>query len=195
MATGQPDTGVTVTNSKTVFFQQVAAGVEAVSNTWNFNAYALIPVGTTNAQLNSVYQGGALDTYGLDVGYAITPDFKAFVGYYYQNGDLGTADGSGILTKLAYDLTDDLTLGVTYSYDQAFQSRVSGDVKYRFGGNSYTSPNKKKAWQTPVMQALTDSVKHRDVRVHDCSYKNSGTLGSGRPNVVKVCNSAAPSIP
>jgi hypothetical protein len=43
MATGPADTGVNVTNSQTVFFQQVAAGVEAVSNTWNFNAYALVP--------------------------------------------------------------------------------------------------------------------------------------------------------
>ena len=58
MATGGDDTNVAITNSQTVFFQQVAAGLEAVSNTWNFNAYALVPVGTTNAQLNSVYQGG-----------------------------------------------------------------------------------------------------------------------------------------
>ena len=42
MATGPADTGVNVTNSQTVFFQQVAAGLEAVSNTWNFNAYALV---------------------------------------------------------------------------------------------------------------------------------------------------------
>jgi hypothetical protein len=77
-----------VTNSQTVFFQQVAAGLEAVSNTWNFNAYALVPVGDTEQQLNSVYQGGALDTYGLDVGYSITPDLRASVGYYYQYGDL-----------------------------------------------------------------------------------------------------------
>ena len=167
MATGSADTGVNVTNSQTVFFQQVAAGLEAVSNTWNFNAYALVPVGDTEQQLNSVYQGGSLDTYGLDVGYAITPDFKASLGYYYQNGDLGTADGSGLLTRLAYNLTNGLTLGVNYSYDQAFQSRVSGDIKYRFGGNGYTSPSKKKAWQTPVIQALTETVKHRDVRVHD----------------------------
>jgi len=167
MATGQPDTGVTVTNSKTVFFQQVAAGVEAVSNTWNFNAYALIPVGTTNAQLNSVYQGGALDTYGLDVGYAITPDFKASLGYYYQNGDLNTADGSGIRGRLAYDLINGLTIGVNYSYDQAFDSRVSGDIKYRFGANGYGAPSAKKEWNTPVIQALTETVRNRDVRVHD----------------------------
>jgi len=45
MATGPADTGVNVSNSQTVFFQQVAAGVEAVSNTWNFSAYARVPVG------------------------------------------------------------------------------------------------------------------------------------------------------
>jgi hypothetical protein len=102
MATGPADTGVAVTGSQTVFFQQVAAGVEAVSNSWNFNAYALVPVGDTEQQLNSVYQGGALDTYGLDVGYSITPDLRASVGYYYQSGDLGLlmvlAFGAGLPT-------------------------------------------------------------------------------------------------
>ena len=171
MATGPADTGVHVSNSNTVFFQQVAAGLEAVSNTWNFNAYALVPVGTTNAVLNSVYQGelkgGSLDTYGLDVGYAITPDLRATIGYYYQNGDLGTADGSGVNGRLAYNISNGLTAGVNLSYDQAFDTRFSADLKYRFGSNGYGAPSKKKAWQTPVMQALTDSVKHRDVRVHD----------------------------
>ena len=174
MATGAADTGVHVSNSKTVFFQQVAAGLEAVSNTWNFNAYALVPVGTTNAVLNSVYQGGSLDTYGLDVGYAITPDLKATIGYYYQDGDLNTADGSGVNGRLAYNISNGLTAGVNLSYDQAFDTRFSADLKYRFGSNGYGAPSNKKAWQTPVMQALTDSVKHRDVRVHD---KTSGCSG------------------
>ena len=170
MATGPADTGVHVSNSNTVFFQQVAAGLEAVSNTWNFNAYALVPVGTTNAVLNSVYQGGSLDTYGLDVGYAITPDLKATIGYYYQNGDLGTADGSGVNGRLAYNISNGLTAGVNLSYDQAFDTRFSADLKYRFGSNGYTSPSNKKAWQAPapvLMKALTESVRHRDVRVHD----------------------------
>ena len=174
MATGAADTGVHVSNSNTVFFQQVAAGLEAVSNTWNFNAYALVPVGTTNAVLNSVYQGGSLDTYGLDVGYAITPDLKATIGYYYQNGDLGNADGSGVNGRLAYNISNGLTAGVNLSYDQAFDTRFSADLKYRFGSNGYGAPSNKKAWQTPVMQALTDSVKHRDVRVHD---KTGGCTG------------------
>jgi len=38
MATGQADTRITVSNSQTLFLQQVAAGVEAVSNTWSMNA-------------------------------------------------------------------------------------------------------------------------------------------------------------
>lgn len=167
MATGQPDTGITVTNSQTAFFQQVAAGLEAASNSWNFNAYALIPVGTTKAQLNNVYQSGALDTYGLDVGYAITPDFKASIGYYYQNGDLNTADGSGVNARLAYNISNGLTLGANLSYDQAFDTRFSADLKYRFGSNGYGASSQKKTWQTPVIQALSASPSHRDVRVHD----------------------------
>ncbi len=73
MNTGDADSGVTLYDKEDVFFQQVAAGLEAVSDTWNFNAYALIPVGDTEQRLNSRYLGGALDTNGLDVGYFITP--------------------------------------------------------------------------------------------------------------------------
>jgi hypothetical protein len=167
MATGPADTGVNVSNSSTVFYQQVAAGLEAVSNTWNFNAYALVPVGTSEYRLNSNYFGGSLDTYGLDVGYSITPDFKASVGYYYQQGDLGTADGSGVNGRLAYNISNGLTAGVNLSYDQAFETRFSADLKYRFGGNGNKTASEKKAWQTPVIQALTESVKNRNVRVHD----------------------------
>ena len=181
MATAAADTGVHVGNSNTVFFQQVAAGLEAVSNTWYFNAYALIPVGTNEYRLNCNYFGGALDTYGLDVGYAVTPDLKATIGYYYQDGDLNTADGSGVLGRLAYNISNGLTAGVNLSYDQAFDTRFSADLKYRLGANGYGAPSNKKAWQTPVMQALTDSVKHRDVRVHDKSTPGACGMCDSEP--------------
>ena len=162
-------------------WQQVAAGLEAVSNTWNFNAYALIPVGTNEYRLNSNYFGGSLDTYGLDVGYSITPDFKASVGYYYQQGDLNTVDGSGVLGRVSYNISNGLTAGVNLSYDQAFETRFSADLKYRFGSNGYGAPSKKKAWQTPVIQALTETVKHRDVRVHDtCTTGKTRCFGVTR---------------
>ena len=76
---------------------QVAVNAEGVSNDWNFNAYTLIPVADTEQRLNWYYQGGALNTYGLDAGYFITLDVNASVGYYYQNGDTGDADGTSVL--------------------------------------------------------------------------------------------------
>ncbi len=169
MATGPADTGIPVTGSQTVFFQQVAASLEAVSNSWNFNAYALVPIGTTNATLNSVYQGGSLDTYGLDAGYAITPQLKASIGYYYQNGDLNTADGSGVRGRLAYNLTNGPTVGANLSYDQAFETRVSADIKYRFGTNGYGAPSIRKHQPIvmPAIQALSSTPANRDARVHD----------------------------
>ena len=176
MATGDADTGVTVSGQRTVFFQQAAFGLEAVNEDWTFNAYGLIPTGTTEYRLNSAYNGGALDTYGLDVGYNITPDWKLSVGYYYQNGDLNTADGSGVLGRLAYAINNGLTVGANLSYDEAFDTRFSADIKWRFNTNGITNSEKqKKAWEKPTIKALTESVKNRDVRVHDTNNTTSTT--------------------
>ncbi len=47
---------------------------------------------------------------------------NATVGYYYQNGDLVKADGSGVLGWLAYEISSGLTAGVYISYDEAFDT-------------------------------------------------------------------------
>ena len=167
MATAYADTGVSVSNRSTVFFQQAAVNAEAVSDTWAFNAYALLPTGKTEAQLNSVYQGGSLNTYGLDAGYNLTPELQASVGYYYQHGDLNTADGSGVLGRLAYSINNGLTVGANLSYDEAFDTRFSADIKWRFNTNG--GPGKETPKTNAAINALTSTPSNRDVRVHDTS--------------------------
>ena len=170
MNTGGTDTGIPLFGTeKSAFFQQVAVNAEAVSNDWNFNTYALIPIGDTEQDLNFFYQGGALNTYGLDVGYFITPELNASVGYYYQSGDLGTADGSGVLGRVACEINSGLTAGVNVSYDEAFETRVSADLKVRFGGAA-TTAQRKKVQQLPVINALTSTPSNRDVKVHDICF-------------------------
>ena len=171
MNTGGDDVGVFIGpgTGYSPFWQQVAVNAEAVSDDWNFNAYALIPVGDTEQKLNWFFNSGALDTYGLDVGYFITPAVNASIGYYYQHGDLGSADGSGVLGRLAYEMTSGVTAGVNISYDEAFETRVSADLKVRFGGAS-TTAQRKVVQQMPVINALTSSPSNRDVRVHDCCF-------------------------
>ena len=166
LTSGDADTGVNVSNKRTAFSQQLAFNAEAVSNSWNLNAYSLVPVDEKDAQLNSVYQGDSLNTYGLDVGYFITPVVNASVGYYYQNSDLGTADGSGVLGHLAYEISSGLTAGVNISYDEAFETIVSADLKVRFGGAS-TTAQRKEVQQLPVINALTSTPSNRDVSVDD----------------------------
>ena len=175
MATGPADTGANLTFNNTVFFQQAAVNLEATSNKLNFNAYALVPFGSGSVSdgtvyvLNDYYLAGALNTYGFNAGYNLTPDLRASAGYYYQNGDLGEANGSGFLGRIDYDLIDGLTLGVSLSYDQAYETRVSGNVKYRFGANGYGAPSIRKQQPVvmPVIQALSTTPANRDVRVHD----------------------------
>ncbi len=113
MNTDSSDSVVTLYDKESAFFQQIAAGLEAVSDTWNFNAYALIPVGDIEQRLNMRYLGGALRTIGLDVGYFITPTLNASVGYYYQSY-FGEPDiygsreghGNGVKAELDYQITD-----------------------------------------------------------------------------------------
>ena len=107
-----------------------------------------------------------LDTYGLDVGYFITPELNASVGYYYQQGDLGSANGSGVLGRAAYDISNGLTAGVNISYDEAFETRVSADLKVCLGGASTTAQSKN-VKEYSVIKALTSTPENRDVRVHD----------------------------
>ena len=167
IATGAADSGVSLFGTeKSVFFQQAAVNLEAVSNTWNFNAYGLIPTGDKEQRINWLYLAGSLATYGIDAGYNITPDLTASIGYYYQDGDGSEADGSGVLGRMAYEMTNGLIAGVNLSYDEAFETRFSADIEYRFGGPSKTTDRKKVA-EMPVIKALSSSPSHRDVRVHD----------------------------
>jgi hypothetical protein len=166
LKSGDADNGVNVKNKKTVGFQQIALNAEAVSNSWTLNGYGLIPVGDVEQKLNSVYNGGAMNTYGLDAGYFITPVLKASVGYYYQHRDQEDVDGSGVRGRLAYEISNGLTAGVNVSYDEAFDTRVSADLKVRFGGASKTA-QRKAVQQLPVINALTSTPSNRDVTVHD----------------------------
>ena len=167
LKSGDTDTGIDVSGTEeNPYFQQVAVNLEALSNNWDFNAYALIPVGDVEQDLNWLYQAGALNTYGLDVGYFITPSLQASVGYYYQHGDLGEADGSGVLGRVAYEISNNVTAGLNFSYDEAYETRVSADLKVRFGGADMTAL-RKEVQQLPVIDALASTPSNRDARVHD----------------------------
>ena len=164
---GPVDTTVVVTDPRTVDFQQVALGAEFVSNQWRFDVYALIPTGDTEQQLNSHYQGGALDTYGADVGYQINDKTKVSVGYYYQNGDVMEADGGGVSAGLNYDITNNLTAGLKVSYDDAFETRVMATINWSFADLFKGDEAEKETTTNMVMNALSASPEQRDVRVHD----------------------------
>ncbi len=189
MATGPADTGVNVSNSQTVFFQQLALNAEAVSDKWSALGYWLMPVGQYGwgsnrvATLNSAYVGGSLNTIGGDIAYNLTPDLKLSLGYYYQDGELNTADSSGFKTRLAYDITSGLTVGFNYSYDAAFQSVATGDIRWRLSnkpGKAATA--RTSVLNSPVMKALSIGPAMRDVRVYDGGNGGNGGVGGAGGN-------------
>lgn len=158
LKSGGDDTGVPISGQTIVRYQQVAIGVQANSNTWNINAYGLLPVGNREQQLNSAYKSGALTTFGTDVGYRLMSNLRASLGYYYQSNVLDGVNGSGARTALIYDWKNNLSLAANLSRDQAFQTRLYLSVQYNFRNSS--SP--------PAFQkGMFESLRNRDIRVHD----------------------------
>jgi hypothetical protein len=198
LATGGTDNGVTVTDSQTVFFQQVALNLEAVSNKWFASAYLLYPIGEygfnqTPAIINSAYTADSVMTTGVDIGYNLTPNLKASVGYYYSEGDAGAADGNSVKGRLEYNIANGLTTGINIAYDPAFSEgyssgefyktlNLSVDLKWRFGANGYGAPSIRKQQPVvmPVIQALSTTPANRDVRVHDYCNNRFGPVNECR---------------
>ena len=188
MATGETVDGINLLGTEqTVFFQQVAVGAELASDSLGFNAYALLPVGQTEQWLNWYAAGGALNTYGLDMKVRPVDRLSAALGYYYQEGDLGAADGSGVKAELSYALADDLTVALKGTYDEAFETRISGNIVYKFGGGSSRQSSGRSSSQSSLSDGLLIALnavpEHRDVRVHDCHFWDLkcdiDSLGSG----------------
>jgi hypothetical protein len=64
-------------------------------------------------------------------------------------------------------MTSGVTAGVNISYDEAFDTRASADIKVRIGGTS-TTAQRKAVQKLPVINALTSTPSERGVRVHHC---------------------------
>lgn len=149
-----------------VFFQQIAFGAELVTNNIAIKPYALVPVGKTEDVLNFFYSGGALDTYGIDIEHSFDELLTASIGYYYQQGDLTYANGSGLKSTIAINPAGSFSMGIEYTYDPAFEGRLLGFL--RVG-----TPQSKKASQSidsAVQFAVSDFIDNRIVRVHDCHH-------------------------
>lgn len=151
---------------QTVFYQQIGVNAEVATRNFDVNAYALLPIGKKEQMLNWYAAGGALNTYGLDLKFKALDRLSGSIGYYYQHGDLGAADGSGVKGKVILDVSDNVSFVVKGTYDEAFETRVSGNIVYRFSGSPVAAKNA----SSDLKLALNSVPGNRTVRVHDCHW-------------------------
>ena len=170
---GDTASGYKVYDQRTPFFQQVAVSAEAIHKKWDLNAFALIPIGEYGpgsdnvANLNSLAGASPLTTIGFKVAYAISDQWKLGAGYYYEVDEKSApeypdyVDGSGVQASLSYNINNQLEAGVLYSYDDYFESRVSGNLTWRFKGYKATAETRKSS----VLLGLGNKPDNRNVRV------------------------------
>ena len=97
--------------------------------------------------------------------------------------DQEEVDVSGVRGRLAYEISSGLTGGVKISYIEAFETRVSADLKVRFGGAA-TAAKRKEVQQLPVINTLTLTPSNRNMRAHDCYLSALGVVT--RPAIVEA---------
>ena len=180
MKSGDTASGYKAYDQRTPFFQQVAVSAEAIHKKWDLNAYALIPIGEFGlgsdnvANLNNLAGASPLATIGLKVAYAISDQWKLGAGYYYEVDEKSApeypdyVDGSGVQASLSYNINHQLEAGVLYSYDDYFESRVSGNLTWRFKGYKVTAETRKSS----VLQGLWNKPDNRNVRVANSKRSN-----------------------
>ena len=162
ITTGAVDHGnYYVKTGRNLFYEQLGGELELRHKNAGLTAYANVPIGDKVQALNAYFNGGALETYGIDFDYFLNRTLKAKLGYYYQQGDLGTANGSGGLASLRWQVANGLYLKGTYTYDNAFESRATAGIEYRFGANKNS-----REYSAPL-QAYLEPPGHRLVRIHD----------------------------
>ena len=158
------NSGVTVGGEKTFLFQQVGINAEAISDTFAFNIYALLPASETQHALNDSFQMDELTTYGVDIGHYFSPQLKGSIGYYLQHNPAeDESDGSGVLGRLSYQINSSTLLGANVSYDQEFRAKASFDITWRFRTGSRISGSS--AIESPLESALSSSPSNRDIRI------------------------------
>jgi len=168
MATAYADNGLVINSSRTVFFRQAVIDFEMISPKWGINACSLFPNGNTEQRLNNIYEGGALTTYGANVGYSLNDKTIVKAGYYYQDGDLDSADGPGALAQFLYYLSNDLSLRASISYDEAWETNIAVGFLWRTAQRKHSVQADKalRNWG----KIFTSTPDNRNVRVHDCCY-------------------------
>ena len=179
MNSGYADSGIPVEDGH-AFYQQIAFNIEANSDRWSLNGYGLIPLGETTKELNWLYNGGSLQTYGLDAGYMLTSSLKASLGGYYQKGDYNKCkarnevSNAGIRARISYRITDELSAGINASYDNSFDARILVDIKYRIG----LYKGKKNVEVPEAIHSMLATPGNRDIRVHDAHdfWSNMGEV-------------------
>ena len=173
LKSGNTVSGYKVYDRQTPFFQQVAVSAEAIHGKWSANAYALLPIGEYGlgsnnvANLNTLAGASPLTTFGLKLAYAINKNWTLGASYYYEFDEKNdpvyhySVQNSGVQASLSYSINNQLEAAALYSYDDYFESRLSGSLTWRFNSGKSNSESSRNL----VLAGLSSKPGNRNVRV------------------------------
>ena len=86
-------------------------------------------------------------------------------GYYYRQGDLGAADGSGVKSRLAYNINDNITIGGTIPTTMLLIHESRLMLKFVLAAQAQQRPRRKMA-KSSINAIIITQQQGRAVRLY-----------------------------
>jgi len=193
--------GVDTTPNNSNYYWQAGVGLEAVRKNFEFRANGYIPFGDTTEFVSNGYYNAYLSSNKLylnafeiwntsfggfeaEVGIPLatwkSSSLWAYSGYYYLNAAISDGpSSSGYKARTELKLSTNLALGATLSYDNIFDTKATGYIRYS-SKPVYKSP------QQAIGLAEVQYFANRGLPVQREIDVRVGQVTIDRPNTVAV---------
>ena len=193
--------GVDTTPSQSNYYWQAGVGLEALRKNFEFRANGYIPFGDTTEFVSNGYYNAYLSSNKLylnafeiwntsfggfeaEVGIPLatwkSSSLWAYSGYYYLNAAISDGpSSSGYKARTELKLSTNLALGATLSYDNIFDTKATGYIRYS-SKPVYKSP------QQAIGLAEVQYFANRGLPVQREIDVRVGQVTIDRPNTVAV---------
>lgn len=161
-------------------YNQVTAGAEVLSDTWDFRGNLYIPVGTKKHVVGNVLSSAtlvgsrffangvaeeAMGGFDVEMGRSLdipglNGETRAYLGAYHFDGKVAK-DANGLGFRMEYFPQKNITVGVSVTHDNLFGSEAFLELRYSFGQDSKTG-------KRSLSERMTQFAR-RDIDVRETS--------------------------
>lgn len=152
--------------AKTVYFQQLGAGLQISRKSWDYKLYGTYGIGKVEQEITRFAQAGLVRTIAIDANYKVSKNIKPGMTIFYETGDKQNAFGG--LLSLNYKPNQNLSLTSNLSYSMLYGWKAKLGLSLSLGKEGQKALKEEKDSLRLSMNERVSNLKGtRFVALHD----------------------------